>query len=250
MSSCDRIIASTSMEKRDIACRYGVEADKICVIPCGINTALFHPVPTPEARAACGLPQKKTLLFVGRPDPIKGLDNLLQALSLLGCKNDLQLVITGCGDQWMDGRTSDDTKARVIFTGPIDHEKMYLYYNAADLCVIPSYYESFSLTALESVSCGTPVLATCVGEIPELSRLSGLCKVVPDNRPDTLAAYIGTRLEGNPPKASPAGVEFSMNYGWDSIADRMICEYTNVLKTYGEAVLTAPACEYCTGRGI
>ncbi|MFA5079187.1 MAG: glycosyltransferase, partial [Dehalococcoidia bacterium] len=188
MSSCDRIIASTSLEKQGIVSRYGADADKISVIPCGVNTTLFHPVPTPEARAACGLPQKKTLLFVGRPDPIKGLDNLLQAVSLLGRENDLQLVIAGCGDQWMSGSGqsadcgSGGLGDRVIFTGPVDHEKMYLYYNAADLCVIPSYYESFSLTALEAVSCGTPVLATCVGEIPELSRLSGLCKVVPDNR--------------------------------------------------------------------
>ncbi len=256
MSTCDRIIASTTMEKKAMVYKYGVDADKIRIIPCGVNTRLFHHVPKSAARAACGLPEKKTLLFVGRPDPIKGLDNLLQAVSLLGRENDLQLVITGCGDQWMGnaGQTADcggdGTRDRVIFTGPVDHEKMYLYYNSADLCVIPSYHESFSLTALESISCGTPVLATRVGEIPEISRLSDLCKIMPDNRPDTLSAYIGTHLEGNPPEASPAGVEFSMNYGWDSIADRMVCEYTSILKTPGEAVLTAPSCEYYIHRGI
>jgi len=196
----------------------------------------------PAARAACGLPDKPTLLFVGRPDPIKGLKNLLQAVSLLGPDNNFQLLVIGCSNRRMGdpgqaaGYGSEGLRDRVIFTGPVDHEKMSLYYNAADLCVIPSYYESFCLTALESVACGTPVLATCVGEIPEISRLSVLCKMIPDNRPETLAAYISIYLKGNAPDVPHPGTELSMNYGWNSIADRVIREYRDALKVLVEAV--------------
>jgi len=240
--SCDRFIASTSIEKQAMVNRYGVSADKISVIPCGVNPALFRPIQRPAARAACGLPDKPTLLFVGRPDPIKGLKNLLQAVSLLGPDNNFQLLVIGCSNRRMGdpgqaaGYGSEGLRDRVIFTGPVDHEKMSLYYNAADLCVIPSYYESFCLTALESVACGTPVLATCVGEIPEISKLTTLCKMIPDNRPETLAAYISIYLKGNAPDVPHPGTELSMNYGWNSIADRVIREYRDALKVLVEAV--------------
>jgi D-inositol-3-phosphate glycosyltransferase len=135
------------------------------------------------------------------------------------------------GDTGQSAVQGDEAiRKRVIYTGPVDHEKMYLYYNAADLCIIPSYYESFCLTALESVSCGTPVLATGVGEIPEISRLSDLCKIMPDNRPETLAAYIYESLENNVADVPRPGAGLLTKYGWDSIAARVMHEYYSVLK--------------------
>jgi D-inositol-3-phosphate glycosyltransferase len=106
---------------------------------------------------------------------------------------------------------------------------MYLYYNAADLCVIPSYYESFCMTALESVACGTPVLATAVGEIPEISRLSSLCKAIPDNSPDRLARHVGILLQGNGQAGDRTQSDLSRHYGWDSIARRIILEYEDII---------------------
>jgi len=233
--SCDRVIASTSDEKLEMVKRYGAPTDKISVIPCGIDLSLFHPINRQSARHVCGLPDKITLLFVGRPDPIKGLENLLQACSMLSPDKDYQLLVIGCGNRYMSdlwqsaGRDRDDRiKDRVIFVGPVDHEKMYLYYNAADLCVIPSYYESFCLTALESIACGTPVLATRVGEISQISRLSPLCKIIPDNSPGNLAQHIGIFLEGNFTCRDRPSSEISMCYGWDSIARSMVSDYKDV----------------------
>jgi len=245
LHSCDRVIASTPVEKLEMANRYGAPADKISVIPCGIDLSLFRPIHRQTARAVCGLPERKTLLFVGRPDPIKGLDNLLRAVFILRQDSDFQLLIIGCGNRYMGdwwqaaGHNGDnDIKDRIIYAGPIEHTKMYLYYNAADLCVIPSYYESFCMTALESVACGTPVLATRVGEIPEISRLSSLCKTVPDNNPDSLARYISIILQGNGQAADRSGSDLSLHYGWDSIARRISREYEDVLK---EPVTTGKA---------
>ena len=251
INSCDRVIASTSVEKLEMVNRYGAPADKISVIPCGIDLSLFRPIHRQAARAICGLPEKKTLLFVGRPDPIKGLENLLGAASMLRPGNDFQLLVIGCGNRYMGdwwqaaGRYGgDDITDRVIFAGPVEHEKMYLYYNAADLCVIPSYYESFCLTALESVACGTPVLATRVGEIPQISRLSSLCKTIPDNSPGSLARHISILLEGAGKDRDRPGSALSIHYGWDSIARRITREYENVSRVPVNAVKAATQIVY------
>jgi len=232
---CDRVIASTSAEKLEMVDRYDAPADKISVIPCGFDPSLFHSIDRQAARHICGLPEKKTLLFVGRPDPIKGLENLLRASSMLSPDNDFQLLVIGCGNRYMSdlwqaaGQHWDNLiKNSLIFAGPVEHEKMYLYYNAADLCVIPSYYESFCLTALESVACGTPILATRVGEIPEISRFSPLCKIIPDNSPDSLARHISIFLKGNFTVGDRSSSALSMHYGWDSIARRMMRDYQDV----------------------
>jgi D-inositol-3-phosphate glycosyltransferase len=248
INSCDRVIASTPVEKGEMVNRYGAAADKISVIPCGIDLSLFRPINRQAARAMCGLPEKKTLLFVGRPDPIKGLENLLQAVSLLGQDKDFQLLVIGCGNRYMAdwwqaaGRHGlDDIRDRVIFAGPVEHEKMYLYYNAADLCVIPSYYESFCLTALESIACGTAVLATGVGEIPQISRLCNLCKTIPDNSPGSLARQIGIFLAGNGQDAGCSVSALSVHYGWDSIARRIAREYEDVCRVPVNALKAAAA---------
>jgi D-inositol-3-phosphate glycosyltransferase len=249
--SCDRIIASTPVEKLEMVNRYGAPADKIRVIPCGVDLSLFRPIHRQAARAICGLPEKKTLLFVGRPDPIKGLENLLRAASMLRRDRDFQLLVIGCGNRYMGDRWQtagrhggDDITDRVIFTGPVEHEKMYLYYNAADLCVIPSYYESFCLTALESVACGTPVLATRVGEIPEISRLSSLCKTIADNSPESLALHISILLQGNGMDTDRSGSALSIRYGWDSIARKIAGEYEDFSRVPVNAVKAATQIVY------
>jgi D-inositol-3-phosphate glycosyltransferase len=237
LHSCDRVIASTPAEKLEMVDRYSAPADRISVIPCGIDLSLFHPVHRQTARAICGIPERKTLLFVGRPDPIKGLENLLRAASMLGPDGQFQLLVIGCGNRYMGdwwqaagNNGGNDIKDRIIYAGPVEHAKMYLYYSAADLCVIPSYYESFCMTALESVACGTPVLATAVGEIPEISRLSSLCKAIPDNNPISLARHIGILLQGNGQAGDCTESQLSLHYGWDSIACRIIMEYEDIVK--------------------
>ncbi len=247
MQSCDQIIASTPVEKLEMLHRYGIHGDKIRVIPCGIDPSLFRPIHRQAARAICDLPEKTTLLFVGRPDPIKGLENLLRAASMLMPENDFQLLVIGCGNHYLDEwrQTAcrygiNNLKDHVIFTGPVEHEKMFLYYNAADLCIIPSYHESFCLTALESVACGTPVLATRVGEIPEISRQFTLCKTIPDNSPDTLAQYIKSFLQDIEMDRHGSRAALATHYGWDSIARRIVCDYKDALRepvSAGEAAV-------------
>ncbi len=170
IKACDQIIASTSQEK-ELLCRlYDADADKIRVVPCGVNLEMFQPSCHEEQEYTSG----RTILFVGRLDPFKGINLLIDALSLI--KEDDRwrcLLIGGDGDcdrksfllrQAVD-RGVDD---RLEFVGPVPQEELKKYYSMASVLVVPSYYESFGLVALEAMACGCPVIAGDVGDLKNI----------------------------------------------------------------------------------
>jgi len=196
-----RIIASTEREKDDIVRYYGAAPEKIGVVPCGVNREIFKPSNKQSARRQLKLNDDKILLFVGRIDPLKGVEQLLEAVSYLRDIGSLRLVIIG-GDEdsddavvWLKEMTRElDLKDRVTFHGLVKHNELPLYYSAADVTVMPSYYESFGLVALESLACGTPVVATDVGDMNNIIHQGETGYVVPDNDPQKLADKIGEVL--------------------------------------------------------
>jgi D-inositol-3-phosphate glycosyltransferase len=235
--SADHIIASTAGEKQELASRYNVSADKITVIPCGINNELFRPVDKRYARVTTGLGPQKVILFVGRQDPLKGLDNILGAVSLLNRRGDFQLAVIGDNSRYLDPVQTNGNPQRqstagsnIVFIGSVPHEDMYLYYNAADFCVIPSYYESFSLVAIESLACGTPVLATAVGEISDLAVTCGSCRIIEDNSPASLACHIEAMLDSIGREKADGISSLLDNYGWSSITGRLLQEFRRALE--------------------
>jgi D-inositol-3-phosphate glycosyltransferase len=235
--SADHIIASTAGEKNELVSRYNVNADKVTVIPCGINHELFRPVDKHYAREKTGFGPKKTILFVGRQDPLKGLDNILQAVSALNHRDDFQLVVIGDNNPYLDPfQTARGTQQQgavnhnIIFIGSVPHEDMYLYYNAADFCVIPSYYESFSLVAMESIACGTPVLATAVGEIAGLADICGLVRIIGDNSPASLARHMEHMLDSTGQKKTDGAGNLLDNYSWSTITGRLVREFYQALE--------------------
>jgi D-inositol-3-phosphate glycosyltransferase len=227
---CNLIIASTESEKKELVKSYNAADSQVTVIPCGLDQELFRPVNRHFARKVLGLSDKKTVLFVGRFDPLKGLQNVLDAVSMPGYSHDFQLLVVGDNEVGSAHGASapactplSPSCDNVIFTGSVPHEKMYLYYGASDLCLIPSYYESFSLTAVEAIACQTPVLATAVGEIPGLARLCHFCRIIPDNTPSSLAYHIDDMLGS--PACAIASRDLMLNYRWKSIAERLVNEY-------------------------
>jgi D-inositol-3-phosphate glycosyltransferase len=151
---------------------------------------LFHPVDRGAARQKLGLTDEKILLFVGRIDPLKGIEQLIKTVPLLKNIYNLKLIVVG-GDENSKAELEELQKQAaelnigdsITFQGMVKQEQLPYYYSAADICVVPSYYESFGLVALESLACGTPVVAADVGDLRNIIREGETGYVVADNAP-------------------------------------------------------------------
>ncbi len=235
--NCHHIMATTEREKEELMVRYGASPGKISVIPCGVNLELFQPLDKEIARQQLGLADDKIILFVGRIEPLKGVAPLLKAIAYLQNIQGLRLVIIG-GDEYSQPeieklqKLSGDLHIQdsVTFLGLIKHEQLPYYYNAADVCVVPSFYESFGLVALESLACGTPVVATDVGDLKSIIRQGETGYVVTDNAPQGLADKIALLLS----KPADAKFVFSIRasvsrFSWPNIAEAVARELRSVL---------------------
>ncbi|MDD5338731.1 MAG: glycosyltransferase [Dehalococcoidales bacterium] len=238
---CRRIIVATEQEKDDLIRYYDAAPDKIGVVPCGVNMELFSPSDKAATRRQLGLNDEKVLLFVGRIDPLKGIDNLIQSLPLL--KEKYKLVVVG-GDensrQEMEGLKSLASGLGILdkvdFCGSVKQEKLPLFYSAADVCVVPSYYESFGLVPLESLACGTPVVATAVGDLSNIIEPGINGCIVADNSPQKLADAI-TMVLGNNNTESKLTIRASVNrWAWSHIAEKIAAEMKAVLEKQPAAV--------------
>lgn len=185
IAAADVLVASTDDEWQQLACLYGADHGHLKTIHPGVDHDVFHPNGRREDRAALGLREDEAvILYVGRIQPLKGVDLAIEAAARLEPTLDRELVflIAGGGS----GRSGEDEIERlsklaadrglqgiVRFLGPKPHHLLPTFYRAADVLVVCSHSESFGLTALEAHACGTPVVGTAVG---------GLSHVVSDGR--------------------------------------------------------------------
>ena len=161
--TADRLIVWTPHEKEMLIKLYNAPADKISIIPPGVDTSSFRPLDRRAARAALGLDEpQKMILAVGRITKIKGLPLLIRAGSSLDTVADAKIHVVG-GDTTKDSRrelcqqvTDLGMRDRVKLWGPMPHSRLPLMYAAADVFVMPSYYESFGLAAMEAAASATP----------------------------------------------------------------------------------------------
>lgn len=245
VSDCQHIIVATGREKEELVRRYGAPPDKIGIVPCGVNTELFRPMAREAARQKLGLADGKILLFVGRIDPLKGVDQLIRTVPYLSHIKGLRLIIIG-GDEYSRTEVEKLRKLaaalkvedRITFQGIVKQERLPYFYSAADVCVVPSYYESFGLVALESLACGTPVVATDVGDLRNIIRPGETGYVVAGNTPPGLAVGIAPLLSGPPRDMETALAIRESVYGfsWESIAGRIIEELRLVLDRHAAPV--------------
>jgi D-inositol-3-phosphate glycosyltransferase len=238
VSNCQRIIATTEREKEELIHHYGAWPDKVSTVPCGVNMEIFQPIDKLTARRKLGLADDKILLFVGRIDPLKGIELLLKAVSHLRNIKGLRLVIIGGGE---DSQPEIDRLQRlageldiadtVSFRGLVKHDELPHFYSAADVCVIPSYYESFGLVAVESLACGTPVVATDVGNLKNIIHQGENGYLVADNNPLGLAQKIDLMLSKPDFDVDSSGkIRASVSrYSWPNIAEAIIEEFRSVL---------------------
>lgn len=241
VKNCQQIIVSTSLGRDELIHYYGASPYRIRIIPCGVNLDLFRPIDQERARRRLNLNGEDVLLFVGRLVPIKGLDRLLMAISYLERKRPMKLLVIGGDEQSPPSR--EDLKNltkelgisdHVTFFGFVDHEELPWFYSVADVCVIPSFHESFGLVALESLACGTPVIATKVGVMESVIRSSHNGYVVDDNTPVLLAGKIVRFLSevSRIPKPIDVIRASVLQFTWSHVAEAIEREYSSVIKGY------------------
>ncbi len=243
----DRLIAATPLEREQLATVYGADPAKIRVIPPGVDLRHFRPIPADEARRRVGIPcGERSILFVGRIEPLKGIDTLLRALAILRDRwpqavEHTCLVIIG-GDPWAEDPDAEMARLQamreelglgdlVAFIGAKGHEVLPYYYAAASVVVVPSYYESFGMVALEAMAVGTPVIASDVGGLSYLVQHGVTGFRVPRRSPEVLAERLRLLLtdEALRQQMGRQAREYARRYAWPRIADRILEVYAEVL---------------------
>ncbi len=250
MEVADAIVAATAADLAAMEALYGVDPARVHLIPPGVDLVLFRPLPREEAAARIGMPpDHRMILFVGRMDPVKGLDTLVRAMAMIVAwepewQERACLCIAG-GDKTDDRERMDREMARIDalrhelglasvaqFLGALPQEELPWYYSAAQVVVVPSRYESFGMVALEAMACGTPVIASNVGGLASIVRHGQTGFLVPDG--DVLALAHRLRELLDRPELGRAlgrhGRAIAEAYGWPSIAERIERLYDTVLE--------------------
>ncbi len=248
--SADKIVAATQAEYAQLLWLYQADENKITIIPPGVDVRRFYPIPADEAREFIGVPPcGRMLLFVGRIEPLKGLDVLIEAFRLMH-QNDRSREYPFClaviGGDSEDKPEADENlelsrikalteKAGlhdfVTFLGRKSQDSLPYYYSAAEAVVVPSQYESFGMVALEAMACGTPVVASQVGGLAYLVQDGVTGFTVPVDEPVELARKL-TSLLVDPDLRSRLGrqaVQVAQDYAWEKIARRLISAYEALL---------------------
>ena len=248
MKNADAIVVSTVQEKEDLSRLYQVSPSKVWTIPPGVDLELFKVADKARARQTLGLNESKIVLSVGRIEPLKGLGILLAAVAGLEDRSDTRLLIVG-GELGRDrelerlmsmaGELGIDDM--VTFTGAVDQAELPTYYNAADVFVLTSYYESFGLVALEAMACGTPVVSSRVGGPKTFVRDGVTGYLIPWRCPEPFAQRLDTLLSNPALRDSMAGEARSVaqTMRWSRTAHRMSEVYSFLSTPTLESVVGA-----------
>ena len=256
LSRADRVVAATPAELAQLQWLYKADTKKITIIPPGVDLSRFYPIPPDEAKEFIGIPPcDRMLLFVGRIEPLKGIDTLIEAIALMrnqGVFKERSLclsVIGGDPEIDPDGMSAEMSRVQelraqyglndlVTFLGKRSQDTLPYYYSASEAVVVPSQYESFGMVALEAMACGTPVVASQVGGLAFLVQDGVTGFTVPTSDPASLAERL-TALINNPELRQRMGGEaasFAKEYSWEVIAKQIVELYQEVLKRNDESV--------------
>lgn len=253
VSAVDRMVAANVVEQEHLRRLYGADRTRIAVVPCGVDTALFRPGDKTEARRSLGLAEHPIILYVGRLEPIKGLDTLLGAVAQLhanGLPLEL-LVVGGDTDEAPAGREAQlrgrigalGLAAKVRFVGAQPQEALRAYYVAADVTVLPSYYESFGMVALEAMACGSPVVGSRVGGLTTTVRDGVTGHLVPEGNVGALAQRLADLI--NDPdvgeRLGREGARWAAQHRWPCVAEAICREFAS-LEPLAEVHLASARC--------
>lgn len=234
-----KIIAPSSSDQEYLTYLYNTPKEKVVVITPGVDTTVFTPMDQTKAKIYVQAnTNEKIILFVGRIEPLKGIDVLMYAMKIVREKNPSLLfslwIVGGDVSQkkhlWSKElqkleklRQLLQMKTIVHFVGQQPQSKLPFYYNAADVVVMPSHYESFGMAALEAMACGVPVITTNVSGIASLLDETHDSLITSVNNPLLLASQIEALLTNQKEhdKISKEVYEKVQDLHWKHIAQKV-----------------------------
>ena len=236
----DAIVVPTHQEKENLILNYKSD-NNIYIVSPGVDLEKFKSKNKFESREKLGLSQTtKILLSVGRLEPIKGYDVLINALSFLNISDDFDvrlLIIGGDSKSQNELERLNSLKLKhglsnqVNFLGAIDHDELPIYLSAADVFVMPSAYETFGIAALEASACNLPVIAPQVGGLKSVVKHGQTGFLSVNKSPESLMHYLEILLK-NKPLRELFGVNsrlHAMNYSWGKSSEDLISVFEDVL---------------------
>ena len=248
----ERVTANTKVEKEQLVRWYGAGSSRIRIVPPGVDLSIFQPIEQGYAKRMIGVPlHRRIILFAGRIERLKGIDNLFRAVALLRQRRpewdwaSICLSIIG-GDPSPEGQQQNEEMGRlhalrdelglhdlVTFLGARDQDTLHYYYAAADFLVMPSHYESFGMVALEAMACGTPVIASDVGGLSQLVKHNQTGLRVKVNDPAALADSMEKLLtdEARRRRIGHSAACYAEDYSWQKVVDKLLDIYAEVAQT-------------------
>jgi glycosyltransferase involved in cell wall biosynthesis len=195
----------------------GLDASRLHVMRNGVDLGRFRLLDPQRMRSELGLQGEPVLLTVGNLHEHKGQRLTLEAFARLKVhRPGARLVIVGQGPdrEWLVRRAAELGVAdAVTLAGAVPQDDLPRWYNAADLLVLASSREGWPNVLLESMACGTPVVATAVGGVPEIVQTSVAGRIVPERNAASLAMAVDALLRNR------AGRErvrhYAEGFSWD-----------------------------------
>ncbi len=242
-SDADCVFTFTRDEVSGLHRLFGVPEERCHIVPGGVDLGLFCPRDRAGARARLGIaPDAKAVLFAGRVEPFKGPDILVRALAAMRDRRAVRLIFVGGSadersGEWIQGLAeAEGVSGNITWHEAVPQSDLVDFYAAADVCAVPSYHETFGFAALESMACGTPVVAARVGALPSLV-IDGVTGLLVDGHDPTDFARCLEGLLNDPPRRERMGRAArtrAMEFPWDRTVGEAIRGYERALHGYAD----------------
>jgi D-inositol-3-phosphate glycosyltransferase len=247
VTAADRLVANTHAEAKELIELYHADPNRVRVVHPGVDLDVFVPGNQSAARNDLGVAEHAiVLLFVGRIQPLKAPDVLIKAAAEILKRNPelrSRLVVAICGGPSGSGLERPDSLVTladqlgvsdvVKFVPPTSRAELVKWFQAASVCVVPSYSESFGLVAIEAQACGTPVIAARVGGLPTAVR-DGISGVLVDSHEvETWATHIMSVVSNEDlrSKLAKGAIAHASHFGWEDTTDKLISVYNEAVKS-------------------
>ncbi|MGI8485057.1 MAG: glycosyltransferase [Thermomicrobiales bacterium] len=243
----DGLVAANPDEREDLISFMKTRVDKVCTVPPGVDLTLFRSGDQATARHELGLsPDDRIIFSAGRIDSIKGFDTLLHALVHLKRSEQSPTLVLAGGELDPDGNpvgalanlatqaSALGVRSMVRLVGSQPHDRLAVYYRAADVVAVPSRYESFGLVAIEAMASGTPVVASNVGGLRFTVENDQSGYLVPHSDPDALAGAIDRILSDSQlrQRLADGALHRADQFSWVTVGERIQRMYARLATGY------------------